>query len=112
MLHKLTKTIAIASFLAASQASFLQTSAMAGNQAIPKINHHGFQICKELAYNGVPHWSAKVHGRLNEYSGHSDQFRVKTCFTSPGACAHFLNRIHHNINNIEQVYSARCKAEI
>ena len=87
-------------------------AAVAGRGPIVRINFEGKKICDALAGGGGPYWSAKVRGRLQEDSGgFTDRFQVRTCFTTRAACNHFLDRIHHTILGIEEIYYIRCRAE-
>ncbi|MEM7216405.1 MAG: hypothetical protein AAF423_12760 [Pseudomonadota bacterium] len=87
-------------------------AAVPGRGPVVRINGEGKRICDAFASKGGNYWSAKVRGRLDDDSGgFTDRFQVRTCFATKAECNHFLNRIHHTILSIEEIYLIRCRAE-
>jgi len=87
-------------------------SAEAGYGGVLRINAEGKRLCKQYEASGGTYWSGKVRGRFEDgFGGFTDRFTVRTCFTSSAACQTFLNRIHHKVFPVEQIYFSRCKVE-
>ena len=105
-----SRTAVVASAMAfLTLAGSVNAQTVAGRGPILQTNAEGRIVCRELASYGQPYWEAKVRGRTNhDYAGLSNRFVVKTCFESRGACSGFIDRIHHRIMGIEQIYYARC----
>ncbi|MGI9351750.1 MAG: hypothetical protein ACR2O3_09325 [Rhizobiaceae bacterium] len=113
-MQKLLPILAIGTLVALPVLETVQPAgaAVAGRGPVVRINGEGKRICDALANSGGPYWSAKVRGRLQEDSGgFTDRFQVRTCFSTRAECNHFLNRIHHTILGIEEIYYMRCRAK-
>lgn len=81
--------------------------------AVMHINAEGFRICKAMGDRGH---TAIIRGLLGDGGGsirggavHS-RFNIRTCFETRAECNHFLDRIHHRVSQIEQIYISRCRA--
>ncbi|MEM9333183.1 MAG: hypothetical protein AAGA53_17810 [Pseudomonadota bacterium] len=113
-MHKAIYAFAISATLALPVVETITPAgaAVPGRGPVVRINGEGKRICDAFADRGTPYWSAKVRGRLEDDSGgFTDRFQIRTCFESRAKCDHFLNRIHHTILSIEEIYFIRCKAE-
>ncbi len=107
----LTRTMA-AALLAATPFTMASNAALAvaPGAAVSQLNWHGFQKCKALGRSG---WTASARGLLGDggggyYSGGFRQFQVRTCFETRSACNRFIQRIHHEVPQIEQLFHATC----
>lgn len=111
---KTFKALTIAAAMAVPMvASFQIASAqtVAGRGPILQINHEGKHACRSFASTGQPYWEAKIRGRTDhDYAASSNRFVVRTCFSTRSQCVRFIDRIHHRIMGIEQIYYSRCSA--
>ena len=84
---------------------------VAGRGPILQINAEGRVACRQLTSAGGPYWEGKIQGRTDhDYSHTSNRFIVRNCFKTRSECARFIDRIHHRIMGIEQVYYSRCRS--
>jgi len=80
--------------------------------AVLKINSDGFRACKALGGNG---YTATARGVLGDGGGGDRSsgfraFQIRTCFESRAQCVRFVDRIHHRVSQIEQLYHIGCKS--
>jgi len=112
MRRKIPNLLAAALFSTAMLAATSPQAAVAGYGSVVRINGDGKRICDTFESRGEAYWAAKVRGRMEDDSGgFTDRFTVRTCFANLSQCKNFINRIHHHIFPIEQIYYSACKAE-
>ena len=114
-MKQVSKIIASGLFAAASMTAVMQPAhAISANfpgAVVAKINSQGFDKCKSMGDSG---YTAVARGVLGDGGGGDRSsgfrnFQIRTCFTSSAACNKFIDRIDHQISQIEQLYYAGCK---
>ena len=78
--------------------------------AISKLNWDGFKTCKALGDSGYTAITRGTHsaGSSGPEGRGDSRFDIRTCFKTASACERHVNRIHHKVGNIEQLWLNRC----
>lgn len=69
------------------------------------------QICKELRRSGRLQWYSIASGTVNSGSGRNGYsgFVTKACHTNEASCRRWVQRIGHEIPNLDSVEANYCK---
>ncbi len=109
-MHYRIPTLYFSILIVVASLSQAGSAAAFGRGDLLRLRWDGFQQCKAL--EGTSSWHAVASGLLNDggsgNGGSSAHFRLRTCFERQNDCERFINRIHHHIEGIDELWQARC----